>query len=335
MDVLEDEDFEVDACRRCGGVFYDADELHALTGVDLGGLITDAVAEPLGLSSLQCPAHDERAPQMLAFRLTEGGAAEIDRCGECHGVWLDHGERESLEAMRGALERARLEIHGAAELDAEEEARIRRLLRAGDLTAMMLRRGVARRPWVTWGVMLVALLLLIPWLGHHGRGVPELVGALAFVPAHFLDRPWAWVTHSLVHVGWLHLLLNGIYILALGVPLELYLGRVRFALLWALGALGGAIGDTLADPGCILPAVGSSSSVSAIMGAFVITLPRTKAGPARERLQYEAAVFFVLFVVQQLILAVASVSVSWGGHLGGLVAGIAFAFSVGKRGASA
>jgi len=89
---------EVDGCPACGGVWFDKGELHALAKSpaalrSLGRIFVPGVQagtpQPTGL----CPRCNE---PMTPFEFDQFRGVRLDRCKGCGGVWLDHGEAETI-----------------------------------------------------------------------------------------------------------------------------------------------------------------------------------------------------------------------------------------------
>ncbi|GAA1864046.1 rhomboid family intramembrane serine protease [Myceligenerans crystallogenes] len=182
------------------------------------------------------------------------------------------------------------------------------------------------RPVITFGIIGVCvvswLLQLIPGLGW--------TGLLAFQPYAGAFEPWRFVTAAIVHAAPspLHLLFNMYALWMMGQFLEPLLGRARFAGLCLAAAVGGSVAVLLlagspADPqsGWGTPVVGASGMVFGLFGAAI---------PVLKRMGRNAMQMWVLIGINAVIGFVVP-SVSWQGHLGGLVTGLAvgaaFAFA--------
>ncbi|WP_030185977.1 rhomboid family intramembrane serine protease [Streptomyces violaceorubidus] len=115
--------------------------------------------------------------------------------------------------------------------------------------------------------------------------------------------------------GILHVTLNMVALWQLGRVVELMLGRVRFAVLYLLSALGGSVLElVLGDPGRVF--VGASGAVFGVGAAYYVLHRRLGADPARVN----------RFLVPLLLwLVVSAWFTSWQGHLGGLLVGGALA----------
>lgn len=79
----------IDACPKCAGAFFDADELARATGdKELGRYLSRV--HGAASSPMVCPACGN------LMDLDKIGEAQIDHCTSCLGVWLDAGEKEKL-----------------------------------------------------------------------------------------------------------------------------------------------------------------------------------------------------------------------------------------------
>ncbi len=98
---------EIDRCEKCGGAWYDNDELSMLEATvadddSRRGMIDYAKRE----SELKCPVckTDMRAFNYRAHNL------ELDACTEEHGFWMDSNEservREVMQERVAGLQRA-------------------------------------------------------------------------------------------------------------------------------------------------------------------------------------------------------------------------------------
>lgn len=126
---------------------------------------------------------------------------------------------------------------------------------------------------------------------------------------------WQVVTSMFVHVQVWHIFGNMFALWLFGPQLEAQLGRVRFLLVYFIAGLGGSAGVLVLTNQYTLT-YGASGAVFGLLGAFaVITLRRGE--DMRPILVWIGIVFVLGFV--------GSRSVSWQGHLGGLIAGMAAA----------
>lgn len=151
---------------------------------------------------------------------------------------------------------------------------------------------------------------------------------------------WQPVTYQFLHGGWFHLISNMFFLAAFGVVLESRLGHFGFLLLYlAGGAVAGlaqvGIGHILSPEGDVVPAIGASGSVSALMGAAFALHPRANVRGIAIPQFVRAQTSLRWMMAFAIALDIARTIVDWSGggnsgiatlaHLGGL----AFGFAVG------
>jgi membrane associated rhomboid family serine protease len=120
------------------------------------------------------------------------------------------------------------------------------------------------------------------------------------------------VTAAFMHYGIAHLIFNMWALYVVGQPLEQWLGRLRFATLYGLSALGGSVLVYLfAAPNSLTE--GASGAVFGLFGALFVVA---------KRLHYDVRGITVLIVLN-LVITFVFPGISWQGHLGGLITGAA------------
>ncbi|MGZ4439860.1 MAG: rhomboid family intramembrane serine protease [Gaiellaceae bacterium] len=123
---------------------------------------------------------------------------------------------------------------------------------------------------------------------------------------------WRLITSAFLHASILHIALNMLALWWLGSIVEQLLGHARYLALYFTAGLAGAAGALLATP--LQPTVGASGAIYGILGSLLILewlQTGTFAGPA------------LTLIVINLAFSYTASGISWGGHIGGLVAGIA------------
>ena len=84
------------------------------------------------------------------------------------------------------------------------------------------------------------------------------------------------LSSTLVHGGFVHLAFNLLMLLWCGTAVERALGRGALLILYGIGAYAAAIAQWLADPGSIVPVIGASGAISAVIGAFALSFGETR-----------------------------------------------------------
>jgi membrane associated rhomboid family serine protease len=157
------------------------------------------------------------------------------------------------------------------------------------------------------GAVFVAQLLL-----------PGVTGLLAFRGVLAGVEPWRLLTTAFVHspTSPLHILFNLYVLYVFGPVLEQLLGRVKFALVYLLCALGGSVGILLLsapNPGWLVPVVGASGAIFGLVLLYVVLSLRQGQVP-RQLLVILALNFALPLVVPQI---------AWQAHVGGALTGAA------------
>lgn len=150
---------------------------------------------------------------------------------------------------------------------------------------------------------------------------------------------FAWLTYQFSHAGVLHLFSNAIFLLLLGFALETRIGGAALGALYVLGGLAGGFAYLSVDPNGVVPMVGASGSVSALIAAYPLLERRRRVRyyyfilPARGQhgfIHLPTLLIFPLFLASDLASFLASPAglsggVAYSAHLGGAILGAAFA----------
>ena len=96
----------------------------------------------------------------------------------------------------------------------------------------------------------------------------------AFVPAH--PRAIAYLTANFLHGGWLHLIGNMWFLWLAGFVLEDVWGRPLYTVFYLVAGAAALQFHAWTNPGSIIPCVGASGAVAALMGAFLVRFPKMK-----------------------------------------------------------
>jgi membrane associated rhomboid family serine protease len=126
---------------------------------------------------------------------------------------------------------------------------------------------------------------------------------------------WRLVTAMFLHGFLLHIALNMFALYVIGRPVELYLGPIRFLLLYLVSGLAGSAGALVQSP--TTPVVGASGAIFGVLGAMMIL-----EWQATGRLAGTALTWIVINLAINFAYNGVGGNISVGGHIGGLVGGI-------------
>ncbi|MDP9226845.1 MAG: rhomboid family intramembrane serine protease [Actinomycetota bacterium] len=157
------------------------------------------------------------------------------------------------------------------------------------------------------------------------RGTVAFLGAMVFA--------------TFLHAGFLHIGGNMLFLWVFGNNIEDFLGRFRYVVFYLLGGLAAGFTQVfthLHGIDRLIPAVGASGAIAAVMGAYLVLFPR-----ARIRVLVP---IFILFTVVQLSAFVvlglwfvfqfftgADTGVAWMAHVGGFLFGVIAIYLLGGR----
>ena len=179
----------------------------------------------------------------------------------------------------------------------------------------LLRTG---KPLVSYGLIAANVAVFVLQLASS-----MLVYRLALVPLFVAHGGYyRLVTSAFVHFGLLHLAFNMYALYVLGPPLERHLGRLRFATLYGLSALGGSVMVYLFSAPNV-PTAGASGAIFGLFGATFV---------AAKRLNLDVRWLIGLIVIN-VAITFSVPGISWQGHMGGLFTGalVAVAFVYAPR----
>src|SRR3954465_712227 len=141
------------------------------------------------------------------------------------------------------------------------------------------------------------------------------------------------LTTLFLHGGWMHLLMNMWMLWVFGGNIEDRVGPLVFLLFYLCGGVLATLTFWLSDPAGVMPVIGASGAVAAVLGAYAVSFPMTKV---------RTLVFFVFVLIFDFpallwlgvwfLMQVASgIMGLWGhpvepvafwAHIGGFVAGM-------------
>ena len=172
---------------------------------------------------------------------------------------------------------------------------------------------VPTRPYV---VMVIIALNVAAFAWQYLVGSDEVIADWAMRPAFVagLDEWYRLVSSMFLHFGILHLGFNMLVLWLLGPQLEQVLGHARFATLYFVAGLGGAVASFWFS-GPFVAAGGASGAVFGLMGAFVV-VGRALRSDVSQVLGLIALNIVIGFVIP---------NTDWRAHLGGLLVGSAVA----------
>ncbi len=160
----------------------------------------------------------------------------------------------------------------------------------------------------------------------------SLEPALVIVPEDF-----TYVTYAFLHGDFLHLASNMLFLWVFGDNVEDALGHIRYLVFYLLGAAAGALFHGLVVPQSEAPLIGASGAISGVVAAYFLLHPKVRVWVLvlfRIPLPLPAAIPLALWIGQQFLMLVVDPDsgVSWGAHVGGILAGAVLVVFLRRRG---
>ena len=152
-----------------------------------------------------------------------------------------------------------------------------------------LRDNVPTRSFPIVTVALIAANVLV-WVLYQLPDLQGSVDELAYHPCEVEDScptvgedwPLTALTSMFMHGSWPHLLGNMLFLWIFGNNVEDALGKLRYLLFYLAGGFAATATQTFitlgyaSDAEAAIPNVGASGAVSAVLGAYLLLLPRAK-----------------------------------------------------------
>jgi membrane associated rhomboid family serine protease len=134
-----------------------------------------------------------------------------------------------------------------------------------------------------------------------------------------------------MHGGWGHIIGNILFLWVFGDNIEATVGSWKFVLFYFIGGLAAHAAHIFFYPESVIPTVGASGAIAAVMGAYLVMFPtsRVRLLIIFFSIRIPAILFLGLWIFQQFSSGLASFSelaeeagVAWWAHIGGFLFGI-------------
>ncbi|WP_109356909.1 rhomboid family intramembrane serine protease [Sphingorhabdus sp. EL138] len=156
-----------------------------------------------------------------------------------------------------------------------------------------------------------------------GEGLPEFDGISGMVPAWLTP-----VSSSFLHGGLMHIAFNMLMLLFCGRFVEQALGPQLMALLYVVGAYAAALAEFAVNGDSVIPVVGASGAISAVIGAYALLFARNDVKPVGPFPGHVVRIAWLTlaWIGIQLMIGVATRGnlngIAIFAHIGGFVAGL-------------
>ncbi|WP_349431266.1 rhomboid family intramembrane serine protease [Methylomarinum sp. Ch1-1] len=201
-------------------------------------------------------------------------------------------------------------------------------------------------PVVTWSIMAICsvIFLLMQLLPQESQR--QIVYLYGMVPIRYSHPQWAitfglppdgylsFLTSLFLHGGWMHIIMNLLFLWIFADNIEDLMGHGRFLVFYLLCGLLATYVQWYNDPELVFPVVGASGAIAGVLGAYFFQYPYARVIIMIPIFffplffEIPAIAFLGLWVIIQLHKATTAmifdgvtVDVAWWSHLGGFLAG--------------
>jgi len=148
------------------------------------------------------------------------------------------------------------------------------------------------------------------------------------VTGGFMPPSFSLLTYMFLHGGWMHVLLNMLFLWVFADNIEDALGRGRFLAFYLLCGMAGGAAHALAAPQSNVPLVGASGAIAGVIAAYLMIRPCAKITVLIFGfIPVKLASYWVLgiWILTQVwhVFSLEKSDTAWWAHVGGLVAGAA------------
>ena len=169
------------------------------------------------------------------------------------------------------------------------------------------------------------------------RYSPTFLAAHGIDGGSWLDRALPFVTYMFLHAGWMHVIVNMVWLLAFGAVVVRRFGNLRFFIFFLMCGVAGAVLHLALNWGSIAPVIGASGAISGLMGAAFRIMGRegdafTAPQPLAPLFSRRILIWSAVWIAINIVAGVSGIGagpgiqlIAWEAHLGGFAAGLLLA----------
>lgn len=176
-------------------------------------------------------------------------------------------------------------------------------------------KKIKNQPFITYALLGIQIIVFLIGVVLPSLNI-EFWGSMSRQLVVYFQQYWRFVTPIFIHFGLEHIVFNSIVLLFMGRQIEMLYGHLRYAAIYLLGGIMGNL-FSFAMNGMSTFSAGSSTSIMGLFGAFLIFGWHFRSNPAVGIMMRNFSLFVIMTFASSLIMP----SVSFSGHLGGLIGG--------------
>lgn len=197
------------------------------------------------------------------------------------------------------------------------------------------------KPFVTYTFLAINVAIFLYQLTLGVEGIGHFLNTHGSIPNEIIsgDDLYTLLSSMFLHGGISHILFNMLFLWIFADNIEAVIGNAEFILFYILGGLFASAVHIFTDPDSMIPVVGASGAISAVMGTYLVMFPKSKIKMIFliffKTFKIPAFLFLGFWFVQQIFSGMGSLGantaeeaggVAWWAHIGGFVYGLALGF---------
>ncbi|MCL2573613.1 MAG: rhomboid family intramembrane serine protease [Defluviitaleaceae bacterium] len=186
---------------------------------------------------------------------------------------------------------------------------------------------ISKRPYLCYTIITINLLMFLLMEANGGsQNTITLIryGAVSNYYVFTMGEYHRLLTSSFLHIGFLHLLMNTGFLIIFATRLEVYIGHIKFLLIYLASGILGSLASILLNP--LYTSAGASGALFGALGALVAV-----AGLRKQHVQGLNIRMLMMLVVINVLFGLAInqwnlMNIGNAAHLGGLVTGFVLGY---------
>ena len=193
----------------------------------------------------------------------------------------------------------------------------------------------SNRPYVTFALIAINIAVYAFLSGTSDKVATQMLLNFALFPVAvsgeavtggFMPPSLTFFSYMFLHGGWMHVLLNMLFLFVFGDNIEDALGHARFLVFYLLCGIAGGAAHAFAAPLSNVPLVGASGAIAGVIAAYIMVRPCARITVLIFGfIPISLASYWVLgfWVLSQVwhVFSLDKSDTAWWAHVGGLVAG--------------
>lgn len=184
--------------------------------------------------------------------------------------------------------------------------------------------NLRNQPYITYGLLIIMVVVfaIMSVMGGTENPVTLVEFGAKYNPLIRAGEYWRLITPMFIHIGFTHILMNGITLYFIGQYVEQLFGHWRFAVIFFVSGIMGNLGSFAFTDSL---SAGASTAIFGLFGAFMMLGESFSKNPAIVSM----AKTFLLFIILNIGTDIFVSGIDIAGHLGGLVGGFLVAYVTG------